>query len=89
MHTPKEQAMGDARVSHVYERVYMMLSNLEKYKKDLDSLVRKGESLLMAMQNECLPEQFAEALGDKAKECIKSSQNLIMIIKDGTQRPKL
>jgi hypothetical protein len=48
-----------------------MLSNLEKYKKDLESLVKKGELLLMAIQNECYPEQLAKALGDKAKEYIK------------------
>lgn len=48
-----------------------MQSNLEKYKKDLEKLVHKGELLLMAMQNECFPEQFSEALGDNSKEYIK------------------
>ncbi|MBU1297695.1 MAG: hypothetical protein KKB77_00900 [Bacteroidetes bacterium] len=49
-----------------------MLSNLEKYKKDLKSLVARGELLLMAMENECFPEQFAKDLGGKAEEYIKS-----------------
>lgn len=59
-------------ISHAYERVLIMLSNLEKHKKDLKSLEKKGELLLMAIQNECFPEDFARALGDKAKELIKS-----------------
>lgn len=49
-----------------------MQSNIEKYKKDLESLEEKGNLLLMAMQNDCFPDQIAEALGDKAKEYIKS-----------------
>ncbi len=49
-----------------------MISNLEKYKKDLEALIKKGELLFMAMQNDCYPEQFAEALGVEAKEYIKS-----------------
>jgi hypothetical protein len=49
-----------------------MISNLENYKKDLENLVKKGEMLFMAMQNDCYPEQFAKAIGAKAKEYIKS-----------------
>ncbi|MCD4782178.1 MAG: hypothetical protein K8S27_16760 [Candidatus Omnitrophica bacterium] len=49
-----------------------MQSNLEKYKKDLERLVEKGDLLLIAMQNDCFPEQIAKVLGDKAKEYIKS-----------------
>ena len=49
-----------------------MISNLEKYKKDLETLVKKGGMLLIAMQNECFPEQVAKALGANAKEYIKS-----------------
>jgi hypothetical protein len=51
-----------------------MISNLEKYKKDLEALVEKGESLHIAMQNDCFPEQVAKALGSqaKAKEYIKT-----------------
>lgn len=54
-----------------------MISNIEKYKKDLANLTRKGDMLLMAMQNDCLPEQFAKEVRKafpeaKAKEYIKS-----------------
>lgn len=49
----------------------MMQSNLEKYKKDLERLIAKGNLLLMAMQYECFPERMEEALGDKAEELIK------------------
>ena len=38
-----------------------MISNLEKYKKDLDQLIADGELLFNSMQKECLPEQFEEA----------------------------
>ena len=63
-----------------------MISNFEKYKKDLANLTIKGEMLLMAMQNECFPEQFVKAVrekapGDKAKEYIKS----LPIFKDDYQ----
>jgi hypothetical protein len=35
-----------------------MLSNLDRYKKDLRSLIDKGNDLLNAMQAECFPEAF-------------------------------
>ncbi len=35
-----------------------MISNLEKYKKDLDRLILNGEMLLNAMRYEALPEEF-------------------------------
>ena len=35
-------------------------------------MVEKGNLLLLAMQHDCFPEQIAKALGDKAKELIKS-----------------
>src|SRR5437773_10589453 len=45
-------------------------SNLERYKEDLDDLVHRGERLHLAIQAECYPEKFAEAMekeyGDKA-----------------------
>jgi len=50
-------------------------SNLDRYKKDLDSLVSKGERLSLAMQKECFPKQFendlTEALKDRAAEFVK------------------
>ena len=49
-----------------------MQSNLQKYKKDLERLIEKGELLLMAMQYECFPEKMKEALGDKADKVIKT-----------------
>jgi hypothetical protein len=49
-----------------------MESNLERYMKDLDSLIKKGDILHNAMQAECFPEevqaQFKKAFGKKAKE---------------------
>lgn len=35
-----------------------MISNIEKYKKELDSLILNGESLLHAIQYECHPDEF-------------------------------
>src|SRR5260370_12960281 len=53
-----------------------MPSNLDRYKKDLDSLVAKGEKLHLAMQAECLPEQVTRAIrkghGDKTKDILKA-----------------
>jgi hypothetical protein len=49
-----------------------MPTNLEKYIKDLERLIAKGDLLLMAMQYECFPERIEEALGNKAEELIKS-----------------
>lgn len=52
-----------------------MLSNLDVYKKDLDSLIAKGEKLHLSMQRECFPKQFEESLktlpSSKAKEIVK------------------
>ncbi len=53
-----------------------MLPNLDRYKKDLDSLVERSEQLHMALQRECFPAEFEKAvkkqLGDKAKDAIKA-----------------
>jgi len=53
-----------------------MISNLERYKKDLDSLLSEGESLLNALQFECWPDEFKKELkkayGDKAEEKLKA-----------------
>ncbi|HOX41933.1 MAG TPA: hypothetical protein PK263_07165 [bacterium] len=45
-----------------------MSNNIEKYKKDLEKLIKHGESLQIAMECECYPEQYEKALGDKFKE---------------------
>ncbi len=49
--------------------------NVDRYKKDLDALLDKGERLHGAIQHECSPQEFARvvktSLGDKAKEFIQ------------------
>jgi len=53
-----------------------MISNLERYKKDLELLLEKGNALHMALQYECNEEEFKKAakaqLGDKAPKFLKS-----------------
>jgi hypothetical protein len=39
-----------------------MLTNLDRFKKDLDSLITKGQRLRFAMQSECWPQHFEEWL---------------------------
>ena len=50
--------------------------NLDGYKKDLDDLIHKGEELYNAIQYECFPQEFADAvkgsLGEKAEELIQT-----------------
>ena len=52
------------------------MTNLDRYKADLDALVKNGELLESAIQSESLPAQFdaalKKALGDKAKEFKKA-----------------
>ena len=38
-----------------------MLSNLEKYKEELEQLMEDGGLLLNSMQKECYPESFEKA----------------------------
>ena len=51
-----------------------MTTNIEKYKKDLNSLIKKGEDLHGAIRHECFPKQFTQQLtvklGEKAEEYI-------------------
>jgi hypothetical protein len=58
-----------------------MLPNLERYKKDLDSLLKRGEQLLLALKRECSPAEFEEAikkqLGEKAKDVLKALPSFI------------
>jgi len=53
-----------------------MLSNLDRYKKDLDSLLDKGRRLHLAIQAECLPDEVLAALrkvhGKKASGILKN-----------------
>jgi hypothetical protein len=39
-----------------------MISNIDKYQKDLDRLIKDRELLLSAMQYECLPNEFMKAV---------------------------
>lgn len=48
-----------------------MQPNLEKYKKDLEKLISKGDLLHIAMQHECFPDEVKKALGKDAQEIIK------------------
>ena len=52
-----------------------MTSNLDRYAKDLDSLIKKGLNLQNAIQRECFPEEFEheaqKALGDKVEQFIE------------------
>jgi len=51
-----------------------MISNLERYKKDLVALIAKGNKLHLAMQVECFPEQWKKAqkqLGKKSEDVLK------------------
>jgi len=45
-------------------------ANLEKYKKDLERLISKGNLPHIAMQYECFPEQIRKTLGMDAEETI-------------------
>jgi hypothetical protein len=57
-----------------------MLPNLDRYKKDLDSLLTRGDELHLAMQAECFPEQIERALKentDKMKEALKALPRFI------------
>ena len=50
--------------------------NVDRYKKDLDTLLDKGARLHNAIQHECYPQDFARAakksIGDKTEEFIRS-----------------
>lgn len=53
-----------------------MSSNLDRYKKDLDALLTKGNDLHLAMQTECFPEEVEREIkkssGGKVKEILKA-----------------
>ncbi len=42
-----------------------MISNIERYKKDLESLVRRGSLLWAAMQHECLGKQYEDRVREQ------------------------
>jgi hypothetical protein len=53
-----------------------MPSNLDRYQKDLDALVFKGDGLLFAMRHDCYPEEseryVKDRCGEKAKAVLKA-----------------
>ena len=51
-----------------------MTSNLEKYRKDLDSLISMGNRLFDAMKYNCYPEDFVKLVKKELKK--KSDQFL-------------
>lgn len=54
-----------------------MISNLDKYKKDLDTLIDNGVDLLNAMQYECQPDEFET----QAKKIIKDKDKYDKFVK--------
>ena len=48
-----------------------MPTNLDRYKRDLDSLLTKGNNLLIAMKEECFPGQIASTLKDNKEAADK------------------
>jgi hypothetical protein len=45
-----------------------ILSNLDRYKRDLNSLILMGDRLLLSIQNECFPNKIKEILGGRENE---------------------
>jgi len=55
------------------------MTNLDRYKKDLDALANTGDELMNSIQAECCPEQFKaqaeEVFGEKVPDFIKNLAN--------------
>lgn len=47
------------------------MTNLEKYKKDLDSLITRGEQLYVGIQLECDPDRFKAEVGRRIEKRVK------------------
>lgn len=58
-----------------------MISNLERYKKDLETLISKGQQLHIAIQRECFPKEAEASInkqfGMKAKDIINALPSFI------------
>lgn len=52
-----------------------MQANIEKFRKDLDSLINQGQLLLVAIQYDCHPDAVEEAYGEDFKKLKKSLPN--------------
>ena len=48
-----------------------MVSNLDKYKADLNALIVKGDRLQLAIQMECRPDDFEGSIKKQFKEKTK------------------
>jgi len=48
-----------------------MSSNLDRYKSDLKSLLKKAEDLHLAIQYECYPDEFRKHAGDQTDAIVK------------------
>jgi hypothetical protein len=65
----------------------MAISNLERYKKDLNSLTREGVRLYLAMQKECFPSEFTEeAIAASGLVHVKSALKSLPKFADDYQR---
>ena len=64
-----------------------MISNIEKYKQDLDKLISNGDNLLNAMQSECYPEEFENEIKKalKTKQKINEFKKSLLSFKDKYQ----
>ena len=53
-----------------------MISNLDRYKKDLERLLTAGDELHMSLQHYCFEQEFEKSvknqIGEKAKEYLDS-----------------
>ena len=62
--------------------IYSMMSNLDRYKKDLESLISTGEQLQNSIQVECFPDQFESKVkkqfGTKAEKIIAGLPSFAM-----------
>ncbi|WP_047395784.1 hypothetical protein [Chitinibacter sp. ZOR0017] len=47
-----------------------MQTNLERYRSDLERLIKKGELLLISLQYNCFPDQTKKAMGEKSEEIL-------------------
>ncbi len=62
-----------------------MVSNIEKYKKDLEQLISDGRRLFHTMFYECYPKEFIKAFRDKSKSEIQEIKKKLPSFKDKYQ----
>src|ERR1700691_455557 len=54
-----------------------MTSNLDRYKADLDALIRRAGGLENSMQHECLPKEFEAAIVNRYREIPEIAKELV------------